>query len=93
VDLRQQVVMLDGETIRLTRMQYRLLALLVKHPGVVVTRLILLMQIWGMRLRRSVCAEWMYTSTACGKNLGNTQTSTSKQVYGDGYRFRPMPGP
>lgn len=47
VDLRHQLVTLDSETVRLTRMQYRVLALLVRHVGVVLTRSILLMQIWG----------------------------------------------
>ena len=47
VHLRQQVVMLDGEAIFLTRMQHRLLALLVEHAGEVVTRPILVMQIRG----------------------------------------------
>jgi DNA-binding response OmpR family regulator len=42
VDLRQQVVMLDSETVTLTRMEYRLLALLVEHAGEVVSRPILL---------------------------------------------------
>ena len=31
VDLRQQLVMLDGETVRLTPMQFRLLALFVEN--------------------------------------------------------------
>jgi DNA-binding response OmpR family regulator len=42
VDLRQQRVMLDSETVTLTRMEYRLLALLVKRAGDVVPRPILL---------------------------------------------------
>jgi DNA-binding response OmpR family regulator len=33
VDLRQQLVMLDGETVRSTLLQYRLLAVLVEHAG------------------------------------------------------------
>ena len=33
VDLRQERVMLDSETVTLTRMEYRLLALLVKRAG------------------------------------------------------------
>ena len=47
VDLRQQLVMLDGEMVRLTPMQYRLLALLVEHAGVVVTRPVFLIQLGG----------------------------------------------
>ena len=47
MDLRQQVVILDSETVRLTPMQYRLLALLVEHPGKVVPRATLSVQVLG----------------------------------------------
>jgi DNA-binding response OmpR family regulator len=43
--LRYQVVMLDGELLRLTRMQYRVLALLVEDAGKVVPRASILAQI------------------------------------------------
>jgi DNA-binding response OmpR family regulator len=36
VDLREQLVILDGENVRLTPIQYRLFSLLVDHAGVVV---------------------------------------------------------
>ena len=45
MDLRQQVVILDSEAVRLTPMQYRLLALLVEHPGEVVPRAALSVQV------------------------------------------------
>ena len=47
MDLRQRVVMLDGEVITLTTTQYRLLALLVEQAGKVVPRAIIMTQIWG----------------------------------------------
>jgi hypothetical protein len=43
VSLRDRLVILDGETVGLTPVQYRLLALLVTHAGEVVPRPILLM--------------------------------------------------
>jgi len=56
VDLLKQVVTLDGEILTLTRMEYRLLALLVKRTGEVVPRQILLkltgpvdVHIWRLR--------------------------------------------
>jgi hypothetical protein len=33
VDLREEVVILDGETVWLTPLHYRLLAVLVEHAG------------------------------------------------------------
>ena len=47
MDLREEVVLLDGETVRLTPMEYRLLALLVEHAGIVLTRPVFLMQFGG----------------------------------------------
>ena len=47
VDLRNRVVTLDSETLTLTSVEYRLLALLVQHAGEIVPRPILLTHIWG----------------------------------------------
>jgi two-component system OmpR family response regulator len=92
VDLRQQAVILDGESVSLTPMQYRLLALLVEHAGVVVTRPILLMQRWGYspEIREGK------VDTCIGglrKKLGVYADHYIETVFGVGYRFRPLPGP
>ena len=47
VDLYQPVVILDGETVRLTPIQYRLLVLVVGHAGEVVPRATVFTQLWG----------------------------------------------
>jgi len=52
VHLRHEVVMLDGETIFLTRMEYRLLALLLER-GEVVPQAIIVTQNPKMRQRES----------------------------------------
>ena len=87
VDLDQQAVILDGETVRLTPMQYRLLALLVEHAGVVVTRPILLMQIWGYapEIREhkvDTCIRGLR------QKLGVYADHYIETVVGVGYRFR-----
>ena len=92
VDLDQQAVILDGETVRLTPMQYRLLALLVEHAGVVVTRPILLMQIWRYAPeiregRVDACIGGLR------RKLGVYADQYIETVFGAGYRFRPLPGP
>ena len=91
VDLRQQLVMLDGEMVRLTPMQYRLLALLVEHAGVVVTRAVFLMQFGGyspeIRERRvDACIHGLR------RKLGVYADQYLETVFGVGYLFRPMPG-
>jgi two-component system KDP operon response regulator KdpE len=78
VDLLKQMVTLDSEILTLTRMEYRLLALLVKHAGEVVPRPILLkltgpvdVHIWRLR-----------------KKLGK-YANQYIEASGVGYRFRP----
>ena len=80
VDLSQQQVMLDSETVTLTRMEYRLSALLVKHAEGVVPRSILLKltgpldaHLWRLR-----------------KKLGKYGNQYIETVTGIGYRFRPF---
>jgi DNA-binding response OmpR family regulator len=84
VDLRQQLVILDGRILHLTSMEYLLLALLVGHAGEAVPRTNLLtltrkvdMHIQGLRRKLGAYADW-YIET----------------VVGTGYRFRPaLPRP
>jgi two-component system, OmpR family, KDP operon response regulator KdpE len=47
VDLARREVSLDGETVVLSRKEYALLALLVRHGGRVVTQPQLLREVWG----------------------------------------------
>lgn len=47
VDLARREVTLDGETVALSRKEYALLALLVRHAGRVVTQPQLLREVWG----------------------------------------------
>jgi two-component system KDP operon response regulator KdpE len=47
VDLQKRLVYVDDEEIHLTPIQYRLLAVLVKHAGKVLTHRQLLKEVWG----------------------------------------------
>jgi two-component system KDP operon response regulator KdpE len=47
VDLVRRLVVVRGEEVHLTPIEYKLLALLVKHAGMVVTHRHLLEQVWG----------------------------------------------
>ncbi len=47
VDLEKRVASRDGATVRLTPIEFRLLATLAKHPDMVVTHRQLLTQVWG----------------------------------------------
>ena len=92
VDLLQRVVTLDGDMVTLTRMQYRLLTILVEHAGEVVPRSILLLHISGNlpELRPSKLDAHILELR---KRLGIYAGQYIETVVREGYRFRPMPGP
>ena len=89
VDLRRQVVILDGEAVTLTLREYRLLTLLVEHAGEVVPRSILLMHIWGHvpEIRPSTLDVHI---RGLRKKLGVYADHYVGTVIGAGYRFRPF---
>jgi DNA-binding response OmpR family regulator len=90
VDLRDQVVLLDSETVTLTRKEYRLLALLVQHVGEVVPRAILLMHIWGYGPEARTRTLDMHIRKL-RKKLG-MQAQYIETIVGVGYRFRQFHG-
>jgi two-component system KDP operon response regulator KdpE len=47
VDLGRRVVTRAGENVRLTKIEYRLLAILVANPGRVLTQRYLMQEVWG----------------------------------------------
>ena len=89
VDLRQRVVILDGETVRLTPMEYRLFALLVEYAGVVLTRPVFLMQFGGYS---PAIREHRVDACIAGlrRKLGVYADQYLETVDGVGYLFRPL---
>jgi DNA-binding response OmpR family regulator len=85
-------VILDGETVRLTRMQYRVLALLVQHAGEVVPLATILKWLWSYRseTNKSTLASHL---RGLRRKLGVYADRYIETVHGVGYRFRPLPGP
>ena len=47
LDLSKRMVKVDGEEVHLTPNEYRLLQVLIKHPGKVITQRQLLNEVWG----------------------------------------------
>ena len=90
MDLRQQLVILDDETVTLTRREYRLLALLVQHAGEVVPRSSLLLHIWGHvpEMRPSTLGVNIHRLR---RKLGVYADHYIETAIDVGYRFRPLP--
>jgi DNA-binding response OmpR family regulator len=85
--------MLDGQTIALTRIEYRLLALLVEHAGEVVPRPKILRQIWGYAVEIGGHRADQHIHRLRRK-LGIYGDRCIETVIGTGYRLRPalLPG-
>jgi two-component system phosphate regulon response regulator PhoB len=88
LDLHQQLVMLDGETVALMRREYRLLALL---AGKVVPRSNLLMHIWG-HVREVRPSTLDVHIRGLRRKLGVYAHQYVETVVGTGYRFQPLLG-
>ena len=88
VDLARREVRLDGAELALTRKEYAVLAMLLRHAGRVVTQPQLLREVWGP----SHAADSQYLRIVIGKlrqKLGDdpAQPRWLKTEPGVGYRF------
>ena len=81
-------MMLDGKTITLTRLQYRVLVLLVENAGEVVPRGAFLRQIWGHMPELSPKQVDVHIQ-ALRRILGEYADRYIETVHGVGYRFWP----
>lgn len=88
IDLTRREVMLDGSPLSLTRKEYAVLTLLLRHTGRVVTQQQLLREVWGA----SHVRDSQYLRIVIGKlrqKLGDdpAQPRWLKTEPGVGYRF------
>src|SRR5215467_3352331 len=92
MDFDQQAVMLDGERMILTRKEYDLLALLVKHAGEIIPREALLMQVWGYGSDIRTRTLDVHVRRL-RKKLGGYADQYIETIFGIGYRFQPFHAP
>lgn len=90
VDLSRRIVAKAGESIHLTPLEYRLLALLLGHPGKVMTQRNLLREIWGPSYVESSHYLRVYVGHLRQKlEIDPTQPRHFLTETGVGYRFQP----
>ena len=92
VDFDQHAATLDAVLISLTRKEYDLLALLVKHAGEIIPREALLMQVWGYggEIRTRTLDVHI---RRLRKKLGQYADQYIETIFGIGYRFQPFHAP
>jgi len=90
VDLSRRIVFRAGEVVHLTPLEYRLLAVLLGHPGKVMTQRNLLREIWGPSYVESSHYLRVYVGHLRQKlEIDPTQPRHFLTETGVGYRFQP----
>lgn len=90
VDLSRRLVTRSGDEVHLTPLEYRLLTLLVAHPGKVLTQRNLLREIWGPSYIESSHYLRVYVGHLRQKLENDpTQPKHFLTETGVGYRFQP----
>jgi two-component system KDP operon response regulator KdpE len=89
IDLAKRLVSVDDQDIHLTPIQYRLLAVLVKHAGKVMTHQQILKEVWGPSYQENAHYLRIYMSQLRQKlELDPTQPRFLLTESGVGYRFK-----
>ena len=88
LDFDQQIAVLDGERMVLTRKEYELFALLVQHAGDIIPRQVLLMRVWGYGSEIRTRTLDVHVRRL-RKKLGGYADLYIETIFGIGYRFQP----
>jgi DNA-binding response OmpR family regulator len=73
IDYAQHLVTVNGQTIQLSRTEYKLLSTLAQNVGMVVTHELLLEKVWGPEYNRDVDFIWVYISRLRRKIEANSR--------------------
>ena len=92
VDFQQQVVSLDSQRMTLTRKEYDLLSLMVRHAGQIVPRDVLLLEVWGYGVEIRTRTLDVHVRRL-RKKLGAYADQYIETIFGIGYRFQPFHAP
>ena len=88
LDYDRQCLTLDGRLVQLTRKEYDLLALMVRHEGETIPRGALLMQVWGYSPEVRTRTLDVHVRRLRIK-LGYYAEDCIETIFGVGYRFQP----
>jgi DNA-binding response OmpR family regulator len=93
LDPHRHVVWRDGESVDLSAREFALLATLLRRPGHVFTRSVLLDTVWGGSTDIYTNVVDLYVSYLRKKLDREGEPSRIRTVRGSGYTFEPHPGP
>ncbi len=89
VDFAQRTVTVNGETVALTPLEFKLLAAFVRHPNQVLSREQLLDLVWGDAYGASGDQVKLYVGYLRRKLDADAEGGPIETVRGFGYRYRP----
>jgi DNA-binding response OmpR family regulator len=94
LDLVQRVVSCHGQTIALTRKEFQLMELFMRHHDQVLARSVIFDRIWGLETDVDsnvvdIYVHFLRRKLALGQPAG---TSAIQTIHGTGYMFRPAAG-
>lgn len=92
IDYDRQTATLDNERMSLTRKEYDLLSLLVRHAGEIIPRDALLLQVWGYGAEIRTRTLDVHVRRL-RKKLGGYADQYIETIFGIGYRFQPFHAP
>jgi two-component system, OmpR family, alkaline phosphatase synthesis response regulator PhoP len=92
IDYEHQLATLDNERMPLTRKEYDLLSLLVRHAGEIIPRDALLLQVWGYGAEIRTRTLDVHVRRL-RKKLGGYADQYIETIFGIGYRFQPFHAP
>jgi DNA-binding response OmpR family regulator len=89
IDFAQRQVTVSGEPVALTPLEFKLLAMFVRHPNQVLSHDQLLEQVWGDATTGSRARTKLYVGYLRHKLAVGEEDSPIETVRGFGYRYRP----
>ncbi len=93
VDLDQHLVEIDDQPVALTLIEFRLLAYLLRHRGVALSRRRLLADVWGYTIGTPETVTVHVRRLRTKIELDPSRPRWIETVWGVGYRFRAEPSP
>jgi len=87
IHTERQMALLDGQRLRFTEMEFRLLAALAANEGEIAPRSELLRDLWGYSARKKTRTIDVHVRRL-RKKLGPYADSYIETIFGVGYRFR-----
>jgi DNA-binding response OmpR family regulator len=85
LDAQAHELVLNGQRVKLTKLEFEVFQYLYERPGIVVSRASLVEDVWGWKQTGSNVVEAVVRTIR--KKLGD-RSSTIETIRGTGYRFR-----